>query len=96
MREWASLMRQYRNADILDRNMLLKLIDRIEVGEVYAVNGKKERKIRIHYKFVGISGEGLVFLPVSCTGDIRTFEWNPCINKNTGHRECVMANIDKY
>ena len=36
--------------------MLLKLIDRVEIGEVRAVDGKKEREIRIHYKFVGYIG----------------------------------------
>ena len=53
VREWAALMRQCRGADILDRDMLLALVDRIEVGEGRMVNGRKEREIRIHYKFVG-------------------------------------------
>lgn len=53
VREWAALIRQYRGADILDRDMLLSLVDRIEVGEGRMVNGRKEREIRIHYKFVG-------------------------------------------
>lgn len=53
VQEWAALIRQYRDANILDRDMLLKLIDRIEVGEGYIVNGQKERQIRICYKFIG-------------------------------------------
>jgi len=53
VQEWAALIRQYRDADILDRDMLLKLIDRIEVGEGYMVDGQKERQIRICYKFIG-------------------------------------------
>lgn len=54
--EWIGLIRQYRNSNILDRNMLLSLVDRIEVGEVQRINGQKERKIKIHYKFVGDIG----------------------------------------
>ena len=56
VQEWVSLIRQCRNIDTLDRDMLLKLIDRVEIGEVRAVDGKKEREIRIHYKFVGYIG----------------------------------------
>lgn len=56
VQEWAGLIRQYRDADILDRDMLLKLIDRIEVGEACVVNGQKERQIRICYKFAGDIG----------------------------------------
>lgn len=56
VREWAALIRQYKDADILDRDMLLRLVDRIEVGEGYTVDGRKEREIRIYYKFVGDIG----------------------------------------
>lgn len=41
VQEWVSLIRQCRNIDTLDRDMLLKLIDRVEIGEVRAVDGKK-------------------------------------------------------
>ena len=54
--KWAALMRQYRGTEESDRDILLKLIDRIEVSEGYTVNGRKERKIRICYKFVGDIG----------------------------------------
>ena len=50
---WADLIRQYRTIDTLDRETLLRLIDKIEVGEKKIVNGQKEQEIRIHYKFVG-------------------------------------------
>lgn len=53
---WADLIRPYRDADILDRDMLLKLIERIEVGEACVINGQKERQIRICYKFAGNIG----------------------------------------
>ena len=56
VQEWAALIRQYKDADILDRDMLLRLVDRIEVGEARMVDGQKEREIRIHYKFVGDIG----------------------------------------
>lgn len=56
VQEWAGLMKQYRDADILDRDMLLKLVERIEVGEARVVNGQKERQIRICYKFAGDIG----------------------------------------
>lgn len=56
VREWAALIRQYKDADILDRDMLLRLVDRIEVGEARTADGEKEREIRIHYKFVGDIG----------------------------------------
>ena len=56
VQEWANLMKQYRDADILDRDMLLKLVERIEVGEARVVNGQKERQIRICYKFAGDIG----------------------------------------
>ncbi len=50
---WADLIRQYRTIDTLDRETLLRLIDKIEVGEKKIVDGHKEQEIRIHYKFVG-------------------------------------------
>lgn len=53
VQEWAGLIRQYRDAETLDRDMLLKLVERIEVGEACLVNGQKERQIRICYKFAG-------------------------------------------
>ncbi len=56
VQEWMALIRQYRDIDTLDREMLLKLIDRIEVGEVHTENGEKVRDIRIHYRFVGYIG----------------------------------------
>lgn len=56
VQEWAGLMKQYRDVETLDRDMLLKLVERIEVGEARVVNGQKERQIRICYKFAGNIG----------------------------------------
>ena len=44
VREWGALIRQYKDADILDRDMLLRLVDQIEVGEARTVDGQKECK----------------------------------------------------
>lgn len=56
MQTWVRLIGNYRNIDTLDRDTLLKLIDKIEIGETRVVDGQKEREIRIHYKFVGYIG----------------------------------------
>ena len=45
--EWANLIRQYSNIETLDRETLLRLIDKIEIGEQKIVNGQKEREIEI-------------------------------------------------
>ena len=54
--ELPRLRRQYRNLESLDRETLLRLIDKIEIGEQRIVDGLKEREIRIYYKFVGYIG----------------------------------------
>lgn len=56
VQEWISLIRQYQDIETLDREMLLRLIDKIEVGEVHIEDGQKVRDIKIHYKFVGYIG----------------------------------------
>lgn len=56
VREWVGLIRQYRNLEALDRETLLRLIDKIEIGEQQIVDGQKEREIKIYYKFVGYIG----------------------------------------
>ena len=56
IQEWVSLIRQYRDLEILDREILLRLVDKIEIGERRIVDGMKEREIRIYYKFVGHIG----------------------------------------
>ena len=53
---WADLIRQYQSVESLDRETILRLIDKIEIGAVRIVDGQKERDIRIHYKFVGYIG----------------------------------------
>ena len=55
-REWIAAIRQFKDIEALDRSILLKLIDKIEVGEREIIDGQKQREIRIHYKFVGYIG----------------------------------------
>jgi DNA invertase Pin-like site-specific DNA recombinase len=55
-REWIDVIRRYGNLDAINRDILAKLISKIEVGENQVVDGQKQREIRIHYKFVGYIG----------------------------------------
>ncbi|MCL1951277.1 MAG: DUF4368 domain-containing protein [Oscillospiraceae bacterium] len=48
-----SAVKQYVAIEVLDREMLLELIDFIEVGQQTVQDGKKTRDVTIHYKFVG-------------------------------------------
>ena len=50
---WIGLIRDYAQLEELDRPTLLRLIQRIEVGEKYEVDGKTHRDIKIYYNFVG-------------------------------------------
>ena len=53
---WADVIRQYKNLDAINRDILTKLINKIEVGEKKIIDGQKQREIRIYYKFVGYIG----------------------------------------
>ena len=53
---FVAAIRQYSGIQTLERETLLRLVDKIEVGERHMVDGHKEREIRIHYKFVGFIG----------------------------------------
>ena len=56
VQSWIGLIRQHQALETLDRETILRLIDKIEIGAVRIVDGQKERDIRIHYKFVGYIG----------------------------------------
>ena len=56
VQEWINLIRKYSNIETFDRETLLRLIDKIEIGEQKIINGQKEREIKIHYRFVGYVG----------------------------------------
>lgn len=51
--DWIALIRDYVHLEELDRPTLLRLINRIEVGEKYELDGKTHRDIKIYYNFVG-------------------------------------------
>ena len=54
--EWVKVIRQFKDIESLDRDILLKLIDKIEIGEREIIGNQKQREIRIYYKFVGFIG----------------------------------------
>lgn len=51
--DWIELIRDFAYLDTLDRPTLLRLINRIDVGERREENGQQVRNIKIHYNFVG-------------------------------------------
>lgn len=53
IREWVSLMKRYMNVDELDRELLIKLIDKIIVGQKTVVDGEERQEITILYNLVG-------------------------------------------
>lgn len=53
VQQWLSLIREYAKWEELDRPTLLRLINRIDIGERKVEDGREVRDIRIHYNFVG-------------------------------------------
>ena len=53
VQQWLSLIREYAKLEELDRPTLLRLINRIDIGERKVENGREVRDICIHYNFVG-------------------------------------------
>lgn len=51
--EWLDMIQDYSKLETLDRPTLLRLINKIEVGERHMVDGHDEREIKIYYNFVG-------------------------------------------
>ena len=51
--DWINLIRDYVHLEELDRPTLLRLVNRIEVGEKYELDGETHRDIKIYYNFVG-------------------------------------------
>jgi hypothetical protein len=49
-------MKKYASIEQLDREILLELIDKIEIGEVVVEDGEKVRDVVIHYRFVDTIG----------------------------------------
>ena len=53
IQKWVKLIKQYMNVEELDRELLLKLIDKIIVGQKKVVDGVEQQSIIIVYNFVG-------------------------------------------
>jgi DNA invertase Pin-like site-specific DNA recombinase len=51
--DWTRLIKQYTKIDKLDRETILALIERIEIGERALCNGSLQQKITIVYRFAG-------------------------------------------
>ncbi len=51
--DWTRLIKQYTKIEALDRDTLIALIERIEVGERTLNNGTLQQKITIVYRFAG-------------------------------------------
>lgn len=49
-----NIVKDYMGLKIIDRTLLLKLIDKIEVGESKEQNGGEYREINIYYNFLGL------------------------------------------
>lgn len=62
--KWASIIKEYTQLETLDALTLLRLVDRIEVGDDLTVDGQNVRKVQIIYNYVGdIGGACLSLLP---------------------------------
>jgi DNA invertase Pin-like site-specific DNA recombinase len=53
IREWVSLIRKYMGVEELDRELLIKLVDKIVVGQKKVVDGVEMQEITIIYNLVG-------------------------------------------
>lgn len=50
---WAEQIKQYTHLEVLDAEILLRLIDRIVVGEAQIIDGNRVCDVQIHYNYVG-------------------------------------------
>ena len=53
VQQWMNLIREYAKLEQLDRPTLLRLVNRIDIGEKKVEGGRTFRDIKIHYNFVG-------------------------------------------
>ena len=51
--DWLDMIQDYAQLEELDRATLVRLIQKIEIGEKHEVDGHVERDINIYYNFVG-------------------------------------------
>ena len=50
---WLDMMQDYAQLEELDRPTLVRLIEKIVIGDRYTVDDHEERDIHIYYNFVG-------------------------------------------
>jgi len=55
IKKWVRLIKGKSTFEVVDRDLLDCLVDRIEAGEGKMTDGVKEQDIRIYYKFIGAS-----------------------------------------
>ena len=53
VQQWMNIIREYAKLEQLDRPTLLRLVNRIDIGEKKVEGGRTFRDIKIHYNFVG-------------------------------------------
>ena len=53
IQNWTALIRKYLNLQELDRTVIDELIDHIEIGERFRVDGEMRQDIKVFYRFVG-------------------------------------------
>ena len=51
--QWTDAMKKYSTISVLNREVVLELIDSITVSEQYVKDGVKQQDIKINYRFVG-------------------------------------------
>ena len=51
--DWLDMIQDYAQLEELDRATIVRLIQKIEIGEKREVDGHVERDINIYYNFVG-------------------------------------------
>lgn len=51
---WTAIIRKYLNLQELDRAVIDKLIDHIEIGERNVVDGQRRQDIKVFFRFVGL------------------------------------------
>ena len=51
---WTAIIRKYLDLQELDRAVIDKLIDHIEIGERTVVDGQRRQDIKVFFRFVGL------------------------------------------
>jgi len=54
LHKWIHLIKETAEVTELNRDLLLNLIEKIEIGEKRMVDGVKVQDVVIHYRFVGV------------------------------------------